>query len=120
MRACVHYPIVSANFVRAGGLMFRKCPRTLDKPILLFGLELEDVALLSLIAGVGSLLCGPHVPGVMSMAGWVILMRFKRGKPSAYLLHCLYKHGFDVKGLIPPPSKVKKYGSYGGNTVTKF
>ena len=95
--------------------MDRKCPRTLDKPILLFGLELEDVALLSLVAGVGSILIGPMFPGIIAMAGWVILVRFKRDKPSGYLLHWLYKNGFELRGLIPPPCKVKKYGAYGTN-----
>ena len=39
--------------------MNRKCPRTLDKPILLFGLEVEDVGLLSAVAGMGGIIFEP-------------------------------------------------------------
>ena len=92
--------------------MNRKCPRTLDKPILLFGLELEDVALLSLVVGVGCLLIGPMVPGTMAIAGWIVLLRFKRDKPSGYVLHWLYGRGFQLPGLIPPLKKVRHYGVY--------
>ena len=91
--------------------MNRKCPRTLDKPILLFGLELEDVALLSLVVGIGSLLFGPMVPGAAAITGWIVLLRFKRDKPSGYVLHWLYAQGFQLPGLIPPPKEVKYYGA---------
>ena len=97
-------------------MLNRKCPRTLDKPILLFGLELEDMAILSLATGVGCLLIGPMVPGIMAMAGWIVLLRFKRNKPSGYVLHWLYAQGFQLPGLIPP---VKIVGAY-SNTPVKI
>ncbi len=101
--------------------MERKCPRTLDKPILLFGLEMEDVAVLSLAAGIGSLLIGPMVPGVGAAAGWIILLRFKRDKPAGYVLHRLYSRGYPLRGLVPPPSQVKYYGAYSGtNCIPQF
>ncbi|MBI4309629.1 MAG: hypothetical protein HY591_04790 [Candidatus Omnitrophica bacterium] len=91
--------------------MNRKCPRTLDKPILLFGLELEDVALVSLVVGVGSLLIGPMLPGTMAIAGWMVLLRFKRDKPPGYVLHWLYAQGFQLPGLIRPIKEVKHYAA---------
>ena len=89
--------------------MNRKCSRTLDKPILLFGLELEDIALLALIVGAGGLLVGPAIPGVIAIIGWISLVVFKRGKPPGYILHWLYNQGFDLPGLMAPLTKVRHY-----------
>lgn len=89
--------------------MTRKCPRTIDKPILLFGLEVEDIALLALVVGVGGLLTGPVIPGFIALFGWIALACFKRDKPSGFLLHFLYSKGFDLPGLIAPLTKVKQY-----------
>lgn len=91
--------------------MVRKCPRTLDKPILLFGLELEDVAFVALGVGIGSLLVGPMVPGAFGAVAWAVLLRAKSNKPSGYLLHWLYMNGYQLPGLIPSPKKVKYYGA---------
>jgi hypothetical protein len=100
--------------------MNRKCPRTLDKPILLFGLELEDLAALLIFGGGGCLFIGPVIPGIGTIIGWVMLLRFKQDKPQGYLLHWLYAQGFELPGLIPPLSKVKYYGVYGTNNFPQF
>ena len=92
--------------------MARKCPRTLDKPVLLFGLEPEDLGLLTLAVGTLSLFLGPMVPGVCGIAGWFVLARFKRGKPAGYLLHKMYSMGFDLPGLLPPISKAGTYAVF--------
>jgi hypothetical protein len=81
----------------------------LDKPVLLFGLEPEDLGLISLGVGILSLFLGPMVPGVFGFTGWFLLARFKKGKPSGYILHRLYALGFDLPGLLPPPSKIESY-----------
>ncbi len=91
--------------------MSRKCPRTLDKPILLAGLELEDLGILVLIGGGGGVLLGPVIPGVAAIAGWIFLVRFKRDKPEGYLLHWLYMKGAQLPGLVPSPGKVQYYAS---------
>ena len=88
------------------------CPRTLDKPILLMGLEMEDLGLLCLIIGLLSLFMGPLLPGAGGLVGWFALARFKRGKPAGYLLHRLYALGFDLPGLLPPLSKAGKYAVF--------
>jgi len=99
--------------------MNRKCPRTLDKPLLLFGLEVEDIGLLSLVGGVGSILFGPIIPGTLSIAGWIVLMKFKKGKPAGYLLHWLYSKGMDMPGLLPPLLKARHYCVYGRSVKNK-
>jgi hypothetical protein len=97
--------------------MNRKCPRTLDKPILLFGLEMEDVGLLGAIGGIGSILMGPIIPGILSIAGWFVLIHFKKDKPAGYLIHWLYNVGIDFPGLIPPIKKVQRYGIYARSAI---
>lgn len=99
--------------------MVRKCPRTLDKPLLLFGLEVEDIGFLSLLGGLGSILFDPIIPGVLTIAGWIILIQFKKDKPAGYLVHWLYAHGIDFPGLIPPITKAKHYCVYGKSTYIK-
>ena len=100
--------------------MTRICPRTLDKPILLFGLEVEDLAIVLIIGGGGGVLFGPVLPGLASIAAWIFLVRFKRDKPAGYILHYLYAKGSDLPGLIPSPNKVRKYGVYARHSITQF
>lgn len=90
----------------------RKCPKTLDKPILLFGLELEDLGILLAIGGGGGVLFGPVIPGIATILGWLALLQFKKNKPQGYMLHYLYSKGFALPGLIPPFKKVQYYGVY--------
>lgn len=87
----------------------KKCPRTLDKPLLLFGLEVEDIGLLALVAGIIALFSDPLFPGVLFFGGWALLFLLKRDKPTGYILHLLYKMGMPLRGLIPPVKKVKRY-----------
>lgn len=92
--------------------MKRKCPRALDRPILMFGLEMEDLGLLGLVGGIGSIFFGPLVPGACSILLWVVLAHFKKDKPSGYLLHWLYGQGIELPGLAMPVKKVQHYGAY--------
>ena len=101
--------------------MNRKCPRTLDKPLLLFGLEVEDIGILFAVGGLGCILFNPMIPGLMTIAGWIFLMQFKKGKPAGYLIHWFYAQGIEFPGLIPPVKKVTQYSIYGKNThIKKF
>ncbi len=101
--------------------MKRKCPQTLDKPLLMFGLEIEDVCLLGTIGGIGSILIGPVIPGIISIVGWIFLMQFKKDKPVGYLIHWAYNQGICFPGLIPPIKRVQSYGVYGsGNKIKKI
>ena len=80
----------------------RPCPGTIDKPLLILGLEGEDIAVLMLVFGVPAILISPAVPLGLIFAAWPALAWFKRGKPEGYVLHALYKNGLPLKGFLPP------------------
>ena len=99
--------------------MQRYCPQTLDKPVLLFGLEAEDIAIIAGIGGGGALFIGPQIPGMIAIGLWIFLMNFKKDKPTAYMFHWLYSQGLDMPGLIPPLRRVNRYGVYAKSTNNK-
>ena len=71
----------------------RPCPRTLDRPIMIFGLEPEDLVLVGLVAGI-LLFTVDAVPAVLVGAVlWAGLSRAKAGKPPGYVYECLYRAG---------------------------
>ncbi len=100
--------------------MERRCSKTLDKPILLLGLDVEELVLLFFVSGLGGLLMHPFVSGAGIAAGWGAILRLKKNKPQGYVLHWLYSHGLRLPGLISPPVKVNQYGAYGSCDFTKF
>jgi hypothetical protein len=82
--------------------MMRPCPKTIDKPLFILGLEPEDMALLMLGFGVPAILISPAVPLGCILFAWPALAAFKRGKPEGYVLHALYRLGFPLPGLVAP------------------
>ncbi len=76
-------------------MSFRKpCPRTLDRPIVIFGLEPEEFVLVGLVAG-AILFVIDAVPAVLAGAGlWAGLSRAKAGKPPGHLFELLHRSGF--------------------------
>ena len=94
-----------------------KCYRTIDRPQILFGLEPEDAALILLLSGLGCLLFEPYIPGIVGIASWIMLVKFKQGKPFGYVMHWLYVRGFDLPGLVPSPRRTKQYGAYANTSI---
>jgi len=90
----------------------RKCLRTIDKPLLLFGLEPEDVGILALACGSMILFFDTFYAGLVFFGGWMFLRLIKQGKPQGYITHLFYRHGIKIKGLIDPPKKVKQYSVF--------
>src|SRR5262245_41428417 len=76
-------------------MSFRKsCPRTLDRPIVIFGLEPEDLVLVGLVSGV-ILFAIDAIPAVLAGAVlWIGLSRVKAGKPPGYVYELFYRSGF--------------------------
>lgn len=90
----------------------KKCPKTIDRPILIFGLEVEDIAILAALSGAIMLFFDTFYGGMVFLVGWVGVKVIKRGKPQGYLTHMLYKYGFKIVGLIDPPKKISRYSAY--------
>ena len=90
----------------------KKCPRTLDKPLLFFGLEPEDVGVLALASGAVMLFFDTFYAGIIFFGGWIFLKVLKKGKPRGYIVHLLYSRGLKIKGLIDPPVKVSRYSIF--------
>ncbi len=90
----------------------RPCPKTIDKPLLILGLEGEDVGFLMFVLGIPAIMISPAIPLMLIFAAWPLLAAFKRGKPEGYLLHALYRMGMPLKGLLPPGDGVR-YSAYG-------
>lgn len=85
----------------------RYCPRTIDKPLLILGLEGEDIALLMFLFGVPAALFHPTIPVLLFMGAWPCLAWAKRGKPEGWVLHIIYYLGVPLKGLLPPEDRAK-------------
>ena len=104
-------------------MSFRKaCPRTLDRPIMIFGLEPEDLVLVGLIAGI-ILFVVDAIPAVVTGAGlWVGLPRIKAGKPPGYVFELMYRSGLLrwVPAFLKAPHLLRRDATYldafpGGN-----
>jgi len=91
----------------------RKCLRTIDKPLLLFGLEPEDVGILVLVCSSMILFFDTFYAGIVFFGGWMFLRLLKQGKPQGYIIHLFYKHGIRIKGLIEPLKIVNRYSVFG-------
>ena len=75
-------------------MSFRKtCPRTLDRPIVLFGLEPEELVAVGLIAGAILFLIDAVPAVVTGGALWLGLSKAKAGKPPGHLYELLYRSG---------------------------
>ncbi|MBI2930234.1 MAG: hypothetical protein HYY16_01165 [Planctomycetes bacterium] len=75
------------------------CPRTLDRPILVFGLEPEDLVWIGLGAGALLFLTDPLLAVGAGLGAWVLLLRLKAGKPPGYLFTLAFRGG--VLRLLP-------------------
>lgn len=92
-------------------MSFRKpCPRTLDRPIVIFGLEPEDLVAVGIAAG-AILFAWDGVPAVLVGAIlWVGLSRIKAGKPPGHLYELLYRSGLlgRAPGFLRAPHLVPR------------
>lgn len=80
----------------------RPCPRTIDRPLLVLGLEGEDIAVLLLVCGIPAILFAPTLPLLVLLVGWPALAWFKRGKTPGHIVHWLYERGVPFQGFMPP------------------
>ncbi len=93
----------------------RNCPRTIDRPLLILGLEGEDVAVLMLLFGIPAVILTPTVPLILFFISWPLLAALKRGRPEGFMVHLLYRSGIPFDGLLPPGEG--RYAVYGREEV---
>jgi len=84
----------------ANSLYRRPCPRTLDRPIQVFGLEPEDLVGVGLVAIALLFLIDGIVAVGTGLGLWIALMRLKAGKPPGHLFALAYRRG--LIDLLPP------------------
>ncbi len=89
----------------------RPCARTLDRPIVVFGLEPEDLVIVGLVA-IGLLFVADGFVGVGAGLGlWIALVRLKAGKPPGCLVELAHRVG--VLDRLPaswrPPHVVPRH-----------
>jgi hypothetical protein len=78
----------------------KACPRTLDRPILVFGLEPEDLAGVGMVS-IFILLAVDAVPAVIAGAVlWIGLAKAKSGRPPGFLYEALYRAGLAHRGPV--------------------
>jgi hypothetical protein len=83
----------------------KSCPRVLDRPILFFGLEIEDLAAILSIACAILVLISPLLAVPVGIALFLAVRKLKEGKPSGYLFHLAYRLG--LIGLLRRAMKVR-------------
>jgi hypothetical protein len=89
----------------------KSCPRCLDRPIVFFGLEIEDLAAILSAACAIMVLVSPLLAVPVGMALFFAVRKLKQGKPPGYLFYLAYKLGLlgpvsglmKVRHLIPIP-----------------
>jgi type IV secretory pathway TrbD component len=103
----------------------RACPRTLDRPILIFGLEPEDLVIVGLLGGGLLFVTDPLLAVGAGFSLWIALLKLKAGKPPGYLFTLAYKHGLvsvlprscSPPQLLPPPREGRpvRLSAFGGD-----
>lgn len=87
--------------------------RNLGKPIMLFGLELEELAMLLVWVGICVGIFNVFVALFTAIGFWIVLVRTKQGRPPGYLTHFLYFHlNIPLKGFLPSPKKIRYYTAW--------
>lgn len=87
----------------------KSCPKSIDKPITVLGMEVEDVAVIMVILGVSQIIIGMVLALPLAIIAAFVVKQIKRGKPRGYLQHLLYHWGVNYPGTLPPPKKIKEY-----------
>ncbi|MBF0217823.1 MAG: hypothetical protein HQL30_12625 [Candidatus Omnitrophica bacterium] len=97
----------------------KKCPVTIDTPILIFSLEIEDILILGALSAVFAVFFDSFWAGIVFVGGWALFSRLKKDKPEGYIIHFFYKLGFKVRGLIDPLKSVSKYSCLRGDIINE-
>lgn len=86
-------------------MLTSSCPRTIDEPVRLLGLDNEDWAVVGILGLLVYLMTTATI-GALVIALLVVGVRLiKRGQPPGAMLHTLWLLGMPVRGwpAAPPP-----------------
>ena len=87
----------------------KTCPRNIDKPLTLLGLEVTEVAIISIALGITQVFFGPLMIIILAVALIIVLKRVKRGKPDGYLQHLAHRAGLRYPGILPSKKDGSRY-----------
>ena len=90
----------------------RNCPKLIDRPISILGLEIDEICFLMPIFYFSLVVFNPMIAILGVIFGWVLFLRIKKGKPQGAIIHFLYKLGVPFKGLIKPVKKGYKFSIF--------
>ncbi|HRR95591.1 MAG TPA: type IV conjugative transfer system protein TraL [Candidatus Ratteibacteria bacterium] len=80
----------------------KPCPRNIDRPFTLLGLEMEEIGFLFIWLGVLQAVSDILISLPTTIVLGVIIKKIKEGKPKGYLTHYLYKKfNLKIPGLVP-------------------
>lgn len=89
------------------------CPRTIDEPIRIFGLDGEDWALAGGLTGAVYALGNAYYAAAALLTSLVGLRIAKRGQPPGALLHAAWLLGARIPGWPPgPPDAGQRYSAW--------
>ena len=81
----------------------RECPKSIDKPFLYLGLELEEIGVVFIVFFFLLNVTYIFVAFFLTIFTWILFYKIRKGKPEGALLHFMYKSGIPLQGLLPPP-----------------
>jgi hypothetical protein len=83
--------------------MWTPCPKHLDEPILILGLEPEDYSLVIVVLIVSSLFLSALLSFAGALGAALAFWRLKRGRPPGFLIHALHRlEILPIPGVLRP------------------
>ena len=95
----------------------RKCPKSIDKPFLFLGLEIEEMCILILVFYYITAFTYLFIGLMFLCFAWIFILRIKKGRPQGALIHFFYKLGLPLEGLIKPIKTGKRFSLFSKKAV---
>lgn len=93
----------------------RKCPKSIDKPFLILGLEIEEMCVLIFCFYSLATMTYLYIAFVFICFAWIFFLHIKKGKPQGALIHFFYKRGLPLEGLIKPVKTGQRFSLFSKN-----
>ena len=94
-------------------MLEHQCPRTVDEPIRVLGLDGEDWALIGSLAVIVYVLSTPFAGVAAGVFQMIAIRLAKRGRPPGALRHAFWLLGFPLPGWPQaPPAEGQRYSPW--------